>query len=216
MKKLATISLFLRLQRWLCFGRLKQDLTGLSLAWKLMSVITLLICLSRVCSADKFDFTPMAAQKVAAKVMPIKSAVKSFQLRKTCLIGYISGIGYQSLVCSDLLLSLLIRTPESITFNRACNRLTGLERIKSQVRFLLLAHEKFSGYLKAENMSLFTDYYELTMCASYFDNKNFEPATFDLFIRRLPENRSYFLFAGLEEALQYLQNIKFTDEHLST
>jgi nicotinate phosphoribosyltransferase len=73
----------------------------------------------------------------------------------------------------------------------------------------------FLGYLKSQNMSLFTDFYELTMCASYFDNKNFEPATFDLFIRRLPENRSYFLFAGLEEALLYLQNIKFTDEHLS-
>ena len=72
----------------------------------------------------------------------------------------------------------------------------------------------FLGFLTPENMSLFTDYYELTMCASYFDNKNFEPATFDLFIRRLPENRSYFLFAGLEEALQYLQNITFTDEHL--
>jgi len=66
-----------------------------------------------------------------------------------------------------------------------------------------------------ENMSLFTDFYELTMCASYFDNRDFEPATFDLFIRRLPENRSYFLFAGLEQALLYLQNIKFTEEHLS-
>jgi nicotinate phosphoribosyltransferase len=75
--------------------------------------------------------------------------------------------------------------------------------------------QSFLGYLKQENMSLFTDYYELTMCASYFDNKNFEPATFDLFIRRLPENRSYFLFAGLEETLQYLRNITFTDEHLS-
>jgi nicotinate phosphoribosyltransferase len=72
----------------------------------------------------------------------------------------------------------------------------------------------FLGFLKEENMSLFTDYYELTMCASYFDNKNFELATFDLFIRRLPENRSYFLFAGLEEALEYLQSIKFTEEHL--
>jgi nicotinate phosphoribosyltransferase len=53
------------------------------------------------------------------------------------------------------------------------------------------------------------------MCASYFDNQNFQPATFDLFIRRLPENRSYLLFTGLEEALQYLQNIKFTDEQLT-
>jgi nicotinate phosphoribosyltransferase len=74
---------------------------------------------------------------------------------------------------------------------------------------------RFLGFLKPQNMSLFTDFYELTMCASYFDNKNFEPATFDLFIRRLPENRSYFLFAGLEEALQYLQNIEFTEEHLA-
>ncbi len=73
----------------------------------------------------------------------------------------------------------------------------------------------FLGYLKEENMSLFTDYYELTMCAAYFDNKNFETATFDLFIRRLPENRSYFLFAGLEEALQYLQTIRFTEEHIA-
>ena len=72
----------------------------------------------------------------------------------------------------------------------------------------------FLGCLKKENLSLFTDYYELTMCASYFDNQNFEPATFDLFIRRLPENRSYFLFVGLEEALQYLQSIKFTEEQL--
>jgi len=72
----------------------------------------------------------------------------------------------------------------------------------------------FLGHINEKNMSFFTDYYELTMCAAYYDNQNFEPATFDLFIRRLPQNRSYFLFAGLEEALNYLQNIKFTDEQL--
>jgi nicotinic acid phosphoribosyltransferase len=33
------------------------------------------------------------------------------------------------------------------------------------------------GYLTEENLSLSTDYYELTMCAAYFDNKNFENAT---------------------------------------
>jgi nicotinate phosphoribosyltransferase len=73
----------------------------------------------------------------------------------------------------------------------------------------------FLGFLKEENMSLFTDFYELTMCASYFDNKKFKPATFDLFIRRLPENRSYFLFAGLEQVLLYLKSVKFTKEHLA-
>ncbi len=63
-------------------------------------------------------------------------------------------------------------------------------------------------------MGLFIDFYELTMCASYFDNQKFEPATFDLFIRRLPENRGYLLFAGLQQVLKYLNNVKFTEEHL--
>ena len=73
----------------------------------------------------------------------------------------------------------------------------------------------YLGWLKEENMSLFTDFYELAMCASYFDNKKFEPATFDLFIRRLPPNRGYLLFAGLEQALRYLESVRFTEKHLA-
>ncbi len=87
------------------------------------------------------------------------------------------------------------------------------KRIKSTAP-TIYSMKDFLACLNTENMSLFTDYYELTMCASYFDNQNFEPATFDLFIRRLPENRSYLLFAGLEQALLYLQSIKFTKEQL--
>jgi nicotinate phosphoribosyltransferase len=73
----------------------------------------------------------------------------------------------------------------------------------------------FLAFQTEENMSLFTDLYELTMCASYFDNHKLQPATFDLFIRRLPPNRSYFLFAGLEQVLQFLETIKFTEEHIT-
>jgi nicotinate phosphoribosyltransferase len=73
----------------------------------------------------------------------------------------------------------------------------------------------FLNFQNEQNMSLFTDFYELTMCASYFDNQKFEPATFDLFIRRLHENRSYLLFAGLEQVLLYLKSVKFTEEHLA-
>ena len=73
----------------------------------------------------------------------------------------------------------------------------------------------FLDYQNEQNMSLFTDLYELTMCSSYFDNKKFEPATFDLFTRRLPANRSYLLFAGLEQILQYLKSMRFNDEHLA-
>ncbi len=65
-----------------------------------------------------------------------------------------------------------------------------------------------------KDFALLTDLYELTMCASYFDNKINDTATFDLFIRQLTENRSYFIAAGLEDALNYLKNIKLSDEHI--
>ena len=70
------------------------------------------------------------------------------------------------------------------------------------------------GFVDEQNMSMLTDLYELTMCASYFDHKKFEPATFDLFIRRLPPNRSYFLFAGLEQVLLFLERMRFAEEHI--
>lgn len=73
----------------------------------------------------------------------------------------------------------------------------------------------YLNWLKERNMSLFVDLYELTMCASYFDNRKDELATFDLFIRRLPENRGYLLLVGLEQVLNFLESMKFTEEHLA-
>jgi len=70
-------------------------------------------------------------------------------------------------------------------------------------------------FVNETNMSLLTDFYELTMCASYFQNKRNEPATFDLFIRKLPPNRSYFVFAGLEQVLLFLENIRFIEEQIN-
>ena len=69
-------------------------------------------------------------------------------------------------------------------------------------------------FVNERNMGLLTDLYELTMCQSYFEHERFEPATFDLFIRKMPPDRAYFIFAGLEEALFYLKNIKFEKDQL--
>jgi len=69
-------------------------------------------------------------------------------------------------------------------------------------------------FVNETNMGLLTDFYELTMCASYFENKRNEAATFDLFIRKLPPNRSYFVFAGLEQVLLFLENIKFHEDQI--
>lgn len=69
-------------------------------------------------------------------------------------------------------------------------------------------------FVNEANMSLLVDFYELTMCASYFENKRDEVATFDLFIRKLPPNRSYFIFAGLEQVLLFLEYAKFSEEQI--
>jgi len=69
-------------------------------------------------------------------------------------------------------------------------------------------------FVNETSMGLLTDLYELTMCASYFENNKREVATFDLFIRKFPPNRSYFVFAGLEQVLSYLENVNFSDEQI--
>lgn len=56
---------------------------------------------------------------------------------------------------------------------------------------------------------LLTDLYELTMAAAFFEN-GFNPvASFELFVRRLPKNRSYLIAAGLEQCLEFIENARF-------
>lgn len=60
-----------------------------------------------------------------------------------------------------------------------------------------------------------TDLYELTMAAGYFHNgRHRRRFSFELFTRRLPENRRYLVFAGLEHALSYLRDIHFSESQI--
>jgi len=52
---------------------------------------------------------------------------------------------------------------------------------------------------------LLTDLYELTMAAAFFENRHNPTATFELFVRRLPENRNFLVAAGLEQALEWVE-----------
>lgn len=61
---------------------------------------------------------------------------------------------------------------------------------------------------------LFTDLYELTMAAGYFDQGIRAPATFSLFLRPNPR-RGYFVAAGLEEVLSFLSNFHFSEEDIA-
>ncbi|HEX9024812.1 MAG TPA: nicotinate phosphoribosyltransferase, partial [Geobacteraceae bacterium] len=64
--------------------------------------------------------------------------------------------------------------------------------------------------------ALLTDLYELTMLAGYLEEGMTEtPAVFDLFFRHPPFNGGYALFAGLDTALTYLEELRFTEEELA-
>jgi nicotinate phosphoribosyltransferase len=62
--------------------------------------------------------------------------------------------------------------------------------------------------------ALMTDLYQLTMAAGYRLSGMDAEATFELFIRSLPENRSFLVAAGLEQAVEYLLGLAFDDDDL--
>ncbi len=63
--------------------------------------------------------------------------------------------------------------------------------------------------------ALSTDLYQLTMAAGYVQaGKTHEIATFELFVRRFPQNRNYLIAAGLEQAVEYLLNLRFTKDEI--
>ncbi len=61
-----------------------------------------------------------------------------------------------------------------------------------------------------EEYSLLTDLYQLTMSACYTGEELAEtPASFELFVRRLPADFGYLIAMGLEQALEYLEKFRF-------
>jgi nicotinate phosphoribosyltransferase len=62
--------------------------------------------------------------------------------------------------------------------------------------------------------ALLTDLYELNMAASYLRRGMVAPATFSLFVRRLPEGWGFLVACGLERCLEYLESLRFEDQDL--
>ena len=66
------------------------------------------------------------------------------------------------------------------------------------------------------NLSMLTDFYELTMSKGYFDQEMKDTlAYFDLFFRSVPQSGGYAIMAGLEQMIDYLLDLRFTDEDIS-
>ena len=66
------------------------------------------------------------------------------------------------------------------------------------------------------NMSMLTDFYELTMGKGYLDQGLYEQiAYFDLFFRQVPEQGGYAIMAGVEQMVDYLKDLHFTQDDIS-
>lgn len=65
--------------------------------------------------------------------------------------------------------------------------------------------------MSQKNLTLLTDLYELTMMQAYFKKNSLNKiAVFDAFYRKAPFNNSYAIFAGLEQLISYIKNLKFS------
>jgi len=65
------------------------------------------------------------------------------------------------------------------------------------------------------NLTMLTDFYELTMSKGYLDNGLEDTiACFDLFFRSVPEHGGFAVMAGLEQMVEYLNALEFTDDDI--
>ena len=58
--------------------------------------------------------------------------------------------------------------------------------------------------------AVLTDLYQLAMLKSYYDQNMHQTAVFEFYIRHLPAQRNFLMAAGLEQVLEYLENLRFT------
>ncbi len=66
-----------------------------------------------------------------------------------------------------------------------------------------------------QNFTMLCDFYQLTMGNGYFKTKHAgRIAYFDMFFRRVPDNGGYAICAGLEQVVEYIENLRFTDKDI--
>ncbi len=65
------------------------------------------------------------------------------------------------------------------------------------------------------NITMLTDFYQLTMMNGYdFNQKSDEIMVFDMFYRKNPNNGGYTIVCGINEVIDYVENLKFTKEDI--
>ena len=67
----------------------------------------------------------------------------------------------------------------------------------------------------SHHSALLTDLYQLTMLDAYYRLEMQQTAVFEFFVRRLPDKRNFLVAAGLEQVLEYLEGLSFSQPELA-
>ena len=69
--------------------------------------------------------------------------------------------------------------------------------------------------MNCDNLTMLCDFYELTMSNGYFKNGFYKRTTyFDVFFRNVPDNGGFAIAAGLEQVVDYIENLHFSKEDI--
>lgn len=68
--------------------------------------------------------------------------------------------------------------------------------------------------MKQEKLELITDFYEFTMSNGYLLKNMNDIAYFDIFFRNIPDKGGYAIVAGLEQIIEFIENLKFDEEDI--
>lgn len=68
--------------------------------------------------------------------------------------------------------------------------------------------------MNQEKLELITDFYEFTMSNGYILKNMNDIAYFDIFFREVPDNGGYAIVAGLEQVIEFIENLKFDEEDI--
>lgn len=72
------------------------------------------------------------------------------------------------------------------------------------------------GLKDERNLTMLTDFYELTMANGYLQRKMGDTeVVFDMFFRKIPDGGGYAVFAGLAQMMEYLDNLRFSEEDVA-
>ena len=78
---------------------------------------------------------------------------------------------------------------------------------------------KDGTYGEIKNFALTTDLYQIIMAAAYYSSPYHRErktiGIFEMFVRKLPKNRSFVVVAGVEQVIQYVLNLRYDDEQIA-